>query len=100
MDGKPYRLMGGTNGSPMDPANQVSVIMTPTRTSFLFEAGPVTVNATYLSPVAVFSLCLVAIAYVLTICLPARRSRATIFAFLLLLSIYYFKLTACHQGLQ
>lgn len=34
-------------------ATQVAVIMTPTRTSILFEAGPVLVNATYLSPVVV-----------------------------------------------
>ena len=37
-------------------ANQTAIIMTPTRTSFLFQAGPVTVNATYLSPVEVCHL--------------------------------------------
>ena len=56
VDGKPYRLMGGDPGIPgfeMDAAEQEAVIMTPTRTSYLFQAGPVTVNATYLSPVEV-----------------------------------------------
>ena len=53
VDGKPYRLMGGTAGLVVDAADQVAVIMTPTRTSYLFQAGPVTVNATYLSPVEV-----------------------------------------------
>lgn len=52
VDGKPYRLMGGSF-PPIDAADQVAVVVTPTRTSFLFQAGPVTVNATYLSPVEV-----------------------------------------------
>ena len=47
----------GTSTESSDPveqvADQIAVIMTPTRTSFLFQAGPVTVNATYLSPVEV-----------------------------------------------
>lgn len=34
-------------------ATQLAVVMTPTRTSILYEAGPVNVNATYLSPVMV-----------------------------------------------
>ena len=53
VDGKPYRLMGGAPNPVIDAANQVAVIMTPTRTSLLFQAGPVTVNATYLSLVEV-----------------------------------------------
>ena len=56
VDGTPYRLMG-TSTESSDPveqvADQIAVIMTPTRTSFLFQAGPVIVNATYLSPVEV-----------------------------------------------
>ena len=47
----------GTSTESFDPveqlADQIAVTMTPTRTSFLFQAGPVTVNATYLSPVEV-----------------------------------------------
>ena len=53
VDGKPYRLMGGAVRLQIETADQVAVTMTPTRTSFLFQAGPVTVNATYLSPVEV-----------------------------------------------
>lgn len=34
-------------------ANQTSVIITPTRTSYLLNAGPVIINMTYLSPVEV-----------------------------------------------
>lgn len=55
VDGKPYQLMGGVNYPGVAVANQVSLIMTPTRTSIIFEAGTVTVNATYLSPVTVRS---------------------------------------------
>ena len=51
VDGKPYRLMGET--IEIEAAEQLAAMMTPTRTSFLFQAGPVTVNATYLSPVEV-----------------------------------------------
>ena len=47
----------GTSTESFDPveqlADQIAVTMTPTRTSFLFQAGPVIVNATYLSPVEV-----------------------------------------------
>ena len=54
MDGNPFRLSGiVTPGPAINESSQVAVTMTPTRTSFLFEAGPVTVNATYLSPVEV-----------------------------------------------
>lgn len=53
VDGTPYKLMGETTHAGLNIANQVAVIMTPTRTSILFECGTVTVNATYLSPVEV-----------------------------------------------
>ena len=55
VNGKLYQLMGSGvyPGVEIEVANQVAIIMTPTRTSFLFQAGPVTVNATYLSPVEV-----------------------------------------------
>lgn len=58
VDGKVYRIMGGQDFPGVDVANQVAISMTPTRTSVLFEAGPVTVNATYLSPVEVSTVVL------------------------------------------
>ena len=65
VDGKPYRLMGAN--PQVEAADQVAVIMTPTRTSFLYQAGPVTVNATYLSPVEVCHFRLVIILYALSV---------------------------------
>ena len=54
VDGVPFRLSGiVTPGPAINESSQLAVLMTPTRTSFLFEAGPVTVNVTYLSPVEV-----------------------------------------------
>lgn len=58
VDDKVYRIMGGQDFPGVDVANQVAISMTPTRTSVLFEAGPVTVNATYLSPVEVSTVVL------------------------------------------
>lgn len=58
VDGTPYMLMGIDTTGPNNTAKQTAVIMTPTRTSFLFEAGSVEVNATYLSPVVVRSIIL------------------------------------------
>ena len=51
VDGQAYRITG--EGLQIEPAVQLAATMTPTRTSFLFQAGPVTVNATFLSPVEV-----------------------------------------------
>lgn len=52
-DGVAYQLMGSDNIPPIDSAKQTAITITPTRTSILFEAGPVTVNVTYLSPIEV-----------------------------------------------
>lgn len=53
VDEKPYMLMGMDTTGQTTVANQTAVVISPTRTSFVFEAGPVLVNATYLSPVVV-----------------------------------------------
>lgn len=55
VDGVAYQLMGSDNIPPIDSAKQTAITITPTRTSILFEAGPVTVNVTYLSPIEVHS---------------------------------------------
>ena len=65
VDGKPYRLTG--EALAIDTAIQLAVTMTPTRTSFLFQAGPVTVNATFLSQVEVCLFRLVMISLALSV---------------------------------
>lgn len=52
-NGVAYQLMGSDNIPPIDSAKQTTITITPTRTSILSEAGPVTVNVTYLSPIEV-----------------------------------------------
>lgn len=51
VDGVPYRIMSPSPIPGIAAANQLSVAFTPTRTTFVLEAGPVIVNATFLSPV-------------------------------------------------
>lgn len=53
VDGVAYQLMGSDNIPLIDSAKQTAITITPTRTSILSEAGPVTVNVTYLSPIEV-----------------------------------------------
>lgn len=58
VDGQGYRVMGSpfitnmTEASQTE-ANQTAVEFTPTRTSLLFTAGPMQINATFLSPIEV-----------------------------------------------
>lgn len=44
-----YEIIGGDVA--WQSANQTSVIVTPSRSSYLLNAGPVVVNMTFLSPV-------------------------------------------------
>ncbi|KAH8823734.1 hypothetical protein DL96DRAFT_1682963 [Flagelloscypha sp. PMI_526] len=53
VDGHTYRWMGLYNA---EPAIVADMIVTPTRTSVLYDAGPVRVNVTYLTPIAVEDL--------------------------------------------
>ncbi|KAL5533549.1 hypothetical protein ACEPAG_9 [Sanghuangporus baumii] len=50
VDGEAYRLMGG-NKVPSTTAVQQSFVFTPTRSSYIMQAGPVNVNVTFLSPI-------------------------------------------------
>lgn len=54
VDGKAYYLMGDDTAANATYANQSAVIVTPTRSSYLYLAGPVNVNLTFLSPVEVW----------------------------------------------
>ena len=49
VDGISYEIIGGDVH--WTSANQTSVIVTPTRSSYLLNAGPIIVNMTFLSPV-------------------------------------------------
>lgn len=54
VDGKAFVLLGSPpnlDTTYFAHANQTSVLFTPTRTSYLFQAGPVDVNMTLLSPI-------------------------------------------------
>ena len=53
VDGTPYQLLGDPGFPLVSLATQKSVKITPTRTSFLLQAGPVDVNVTFLSPITV-----------------------------------------------
>lgn len=53
VDGKPYYLMGLDTAPNSTLANQTSVVVTPTRSSYLYTAGPVIANLTFLSPIEV-----------------------------------------------
>ncbi|EJC98593.1 DUF1793-domain-containing protein [Fomitiporia mediterranea MF3/22] len=51
VDGNAYRIMGETAISNLTLANQTSVEFTATRTSFLYTAGPMQINASFISPI-------------------------------------------------
>ncbi|KLO16076.1 DUF1793-domain-containing protein [Schizopora paradoxa] len=51
VDGVPYRILGNAEIPNVRTAQQLAVDITATRTSFLFSAGPMDVNATFLSPI-------------------------------------------------
>ncbi|KAH8111930.1 DUF1793-domain-containing protein [Phellopilus nigrolimitatus] len=51
VDGTAYMLLGAQGTPLLSSANQTTVQLTPTRTSYILNAGPVTVNATFLSPI-------------------------------------------------
>ncbi|KLO17752.1 DUF1793-domain-containing protein [Schizopora paradoxa] len=51
VDGVAYRVLGDAPIQNTTTANQTAVIFTPTQTSVLLQAGPVSINATFLSPV-------------------------------------------------
>ncbi|THH06834.1 hypothetical protein EW145_g3808 [Phellinidium pouzarii] len=51
VDGQGYRIMGAANIPNVTEANQTAVEFTPTRTSLLFSAGPMQINATFLNPI-------------------------------------------------
>lgn len=53
MDGISYQLLGGALSPAIIAAEQISVEITPTRTSYSLNAGPIIVNMTFLSPVEV-----------------------------------------------
>lgn len=55
VDGIAYRVLGDAPIQNTTTANQTSVIFTPTQTSVLLQAGPVNINATFLSPIEVRS---------------------------------------------
>ena len=95
VDGTPYRLMGV--GLSIETAEQVATIMTPTRTSFLFQAGPVMVNTTYLSPVEVCHFRLATMLYALYADISLAKGSCTAIPTVhVLLCISYLKLYAFH----
>ena len=56
VDGTAYQLMGGigaSGDSQIATATQLGVELTPTRTIFAMQAGPMLVNLTFFSPVTV-----------------------------------------------
>lgn len=53
VDGTDFRLMGAGDDPPIESAQQLLVELTPTRTIFAMQAGPVFVNLTSFTPVTV-----------------------------------------------
>ncbi|EJD03589.1 DUF1793-domain-containing protein [Fomitiporia mediterranea MF3/22] len=51
VDGVAYRIMGEMGVPSISPATQTSTEFTATRTSFLFMAGPMRINASFISPI-------------------------------------------------
>ncbi|KLO10461.1 hypothetical protein SCHPADRAFT_977477 [Schizopora paradoxa] len=51
VDGIAFRLMGADEDPPIEPAKQLAVELTPTRTIFAMQAGPVLVNLMFFTPV-------------------------------------------------
>ncbi|MBV9928697.1 MAG: DUF4965 domain-containing protein [Acidobacteria bacterium] len=50
VDGRAYRLMGQSNNRLPEPMQQTALEVAPTRTVYRFEAGGVTLNLTFTSP--------------------------------------------------
>ena len=62
VDGKPYEWLGdwkdgGTTPAPVAAANLTRFSVTPTRTIFEMQAGPMSVNVTFLSPIEASMAC-------------------------------------------
>ena len=53
VDGVPYRILSPGPSPVIATAKQLAVDFTPTKTTFVLEAGPLIVNATFMSPVTV-----------------------------------------------
>ncbi|KAL5536139.1 hypothetical protein ACEPAF_4244 [Sanghuangporus sanghuang] len=51
VDDQAYMIMGGATIPNVQNANQTAVEFTATRTSFIFNAGPMQINASFISPV-------------------------------------------------
>lgn len=59
-DGQTYQILGdGITVNGQKSAKQISVVSTPSRTSFIFDCSTVIVNATFLSPIFVRSRILI-----------------------------------------
>ena len=56
VDGVSYRVLGDAGETGVLTANQTGVNFTPTRTSFTFTAGAMSINATFLTPVTVSNI--------------------------------------------
>ena len=61
VDGVAYRVIGDAPITNTTAANLTSIIWTATQTSFLFTAGTMTVNATFISPIEVRVLALLSL---------------------------------------
>lgn len=53
IDGTVYRWLGDDGSGPSIPSNLTSRRVTPTRTVFQIQAGPMNLNVTFLSPIEV-----------------------------------------------
>ena len=53
IDGTAYRIMGAAPIDNVTNADQTAVEFTATRTSFIFDAGPMQINASFISPIEV-----------------------------------------------
>lgn len=53
VDGSTYKVYGNSNTPSISAASEKALKITPTRSSFLLEAGSVDVNMTFLSPIEV-----------------------------------------------
>ncbi|KAL5533554.1 hypothetical protein ACEPAG_14 [Sanghuangporus baumii] len=51
VDGTPYKLLAETNVPEIALANQTAVEFSATRTSFIFTAGPMQINMSFISPI-------------------------------------------------
>ncbi|KAL5494579.1 hypothetical protein ACEPAI_40 [Sanghuangporus weigelae] len=51
VDGTAYRIMGAAPIANVSNANQTAIEFTATRTSFIFNAGPMQINCSFISPI-------------------------------------------------